>query len=57
MVTIQEALTEYNKQHGTTYVTITDLGTDLVKAVLREAWRAKRMNEAHETAVAEGGAL
>jgi hypothetical protein len=54
MVTVSEALTEYNRQCGTAYATLAALGAVLAKDALRDAWRAKRMNDAHELAVSEG---
>lgn len=57
MVTNIEALAAYNLQHGTTYATVAALGTALVREALREAWRAKLMNAAHEAAVLETGGL
>lgn len=57
MVTILEALAEYNKQRGTAYTTLAALGAALAKDALREAWRAKRMNDAHNLAVTEGAGL
>lgn len=57
MVTIAEALAEYNLQHSTSYATVAALGAVLAKEALREAWRAKLMNAAHEQAVTEGAGL
>ena len=57
MVTVLEALAEYNRQRGTTYATAAALGTALAKDALREAWRTKRINDAHDLAVTEGADL
>jgi hypothetical protein len=53
MVTRIEALAAYNAQHGTTYATVAALAADLAAAALREAWMAKKRNEAHAAAEIE----
>lgn len=57
MVTILEALAQYNQQHGTAYATVAALGADLAKAALREAWMIKRREEGHVLGVTEAGVL
>lgn len=53
MATIQEALSAYNEQHGTTHATAQALGNALVSRALREAWKRKKQNEASEAAAGE----
>ena len=50
MVTVAEALTEYNTQHKTNYATVAALGLDLAKAALKESWNSKLLNAAQEQA-------
>jgi hypothetical protein len=53
MATKAEALAAYNAQHGTVYATVAALGTDLATQALREAWLAKKRNDAQEAAAVE----
>lgn len=46
MATKQDALKEYNKQHRTNYATVNELGADIVKKLLREAWASSAYEKA-----------
>jgi hypothetical protein len=53
MATIAQALAAYNAQNGTNYATAAALGTALTTRALRDAWVAKKRNDANEAASGE----